>query len=108
MTRQEWAANLIQRGGTMVPPYGSPEWVSLPEGHPAKIAAVVVAAESWARDGDDLERRLRVEVLALSKSDKQLEDAEYEARMYLSRVLRLPDPKELEAEFWEWVRGDVA
>lgn len=107
VTRQEWAAHLIQRGGTAIPVYGSPEWLTLPESHPAKIAAVVTAAESWASDGDDLDRRLRIEVLALSRANKWAEDAEYVAQIGVGYDRR-PDTAELEAEFWDWVRGDVA
>ncbi|GAA2097689.1 hypothetical protein GCM10009726_06340 [Nocardioides furvisabuli] len=89
------------------PSYGSPEWCALPESSPAKVAAVVIAAESWARDGDELEERLRHEVLALSRANKQAEDGEYVAQMNTSPIRR-PAPAELEAEFWEWIRGDVA
>lgn len=104
--RREWAAVLIGRHPNPCR-YDSPEWLSLPDGHPEKIAAVVVAAESWARDGEELEERLRHEVLALSRANKQAEDAEYVAQMNTSPIRR-PAPAELEAEFWEWIRGDVA
>ena len=49
--RREWARRLIARGnppGTLVPAYGSPAWCALPESDPARIAAVVLAAEAWA------------------------------------------------------------
>jgi hypothetical protein len=101
--RQEWAQCLISRHPSP-PAYGSPEWLALPESHPAKIAAVVVAAECWARDGDELEYRLRSEVLALSRANKLAEDAEYVAS-YQRPAQTLPDAAELEAEFWDWVRG---
>lgn len=87
------------------PSYGSPEWCALPEGSPAKVAAVVIAAESWARDGDELEDRLRREVLALSRANKQAEDGEYVARVQHGYDDRRPNAAELEAEFWDWVRG---
>jgi hypothetical protein len=106
VTRQEWARHLIDAAPD-APSYGSPEWLALPEGHPAKVAAVVRAAECWAVDGDDLERRLRVEVLALSRANKQAEDAEYVTRMRAGHDRR-PDTAEIETEFWEWVRGAVA
>jgi hypothetical protein len=86
------------------PVYGSPEWLALPEGSPAKVAAVVRAAECWARDGDELEDRLRSEVLALSRANKLAEDAEYVAG-YQRPQRTLPDAAELEAEFWDWIRG---
>lgn len=101
--RQQWARHLIERHPNP-PTYGSPEWLALPESHPAKISAVVVAAESWAMDGDELEERLRREILALSRANKHAEDADYVVRM--STPLRsMPDAAELEADFWDWIRG---
>lgn len=44
------------------------------------MAAVVVAAEAWATDGDDLEGRLRAEIDAGREAAKRAEDAEYQAR----------------------------
>jgi hypothetical protein len=102
--RREWAAHLIQRGGPDIPIYGSPEFLALPEGSPAKIGSVVRAAEAWAMDGDQLEERLRLEVLALSRANKIAEDAEYVAS-YQRPTRTLPDAAELEAEFWDWIRG---
>ncbi|WP_017583876.1 hypothetical protein [Nocardiopsis valliformis] len=61
--RREWARRLISRGNapTAPPPrYGSEEWCNLPDSHPAKIAAVVLAAESWAWGNDVLAARDRV------------------------------------------------
>ncbi|WP_028646664.1 DUF2742 domain-containing protein [Nocardiopsis sp. CNT312] len=54
--RREWARRLIARGNTTTPPpaYGTPAWCALPEAHPAKIAAVVLAAEAWAWGTDPL------------------------------------------------------
>lgn len=113
--RREWAARLIA-AAPAAPSYGSPEWLSLPEGSPAKVAAVVRAAECWAVDGDELEDRLRREVLALSRANKRAEDADYIAdcetwaKLWEGGVHH-PDPglpARLEAEFWEWVRGDAA
>lgn len=55
--RREWARRLIARGnppGTLVPAYGSPAWCALPESDPARIAAVVLAAEAWAWTSDTL------------------------------------------------------
>jgi hypothetical protein len=107
VTRQEWAAHLIRRGGADVPTYGSPEWLALPDGHPVKLAGLVIAAECWAQDGDDLERRLRTEVLAVSREHKRSEDAEYVAQIRAGYD-RQPDAAEIEAEFWAWIRGDAA
>lgn len=106
--RQRWARCFIDRHPEP-PSYGSPEWLALPESHPAKISSVVVAAECWALDGDELEQRLRVEVMALSRANKVEEDAEYVATMALGAAYydRRPTATEVEAEFWDWVRGDV-
>lgn len=101
--REGWAAQLIARAPD-APSYGSPEWLALPEGSPAKVAAVVRAAECWAVDGDELEERLRREVLALSHANKRAEDEEYAAQ--ISAPMRsMPDPAEIEAEYWDWIRG---
>lgn len=104
--RREWARHLLDAAPD-APSYGSPEWLALPESHPAKVAAVVRAAECWAVDGDELEARLRVEVMALSRDYKQLEDAEYAARVRAGAHYydRRPHAAEIEAEFWDWIRG---
>ena len=74
-----WARGLITRAASPVPIYGSSEWLALPDG-PAKVAAVVVAAESWARDGDTLIERLEAEVASEREAFKAAEDAAYVAR----------------------------
>lgn len=110
--RQEWARHLLAAAPD-APAYGSPEWLALPEGSPAKVAAVVRAAEAWAVDGDELEGRLRVEVMALSRANKLEDVAEYIAdceawRQRWAGGVFHPDPDlpaQLEAEFWDWIRG---
>jgi hypothetical protein len=94
--RQRWARALMKRAGGRVPPYGSAEWLALPEGDSRKVAAVVRAAECWATDGDNLEERLRVEVEALQAAHKAAEDADYEARRDTHREMwaKLPDDLE--------------
>lgn len=77
--RRAWAYGMVRKVPAPPPPYGSPEWLALPDGDVRKVVAVVIAAESWARDGDDLEERLRMEVEALSLAYKQREDADYAA-----------------------------
>lgn len=59
MTRLEWARALMRRWPDG-PVYGSPEWLALADG-PAKVAAVVRAAELWVRDGDEFAERLQAE-----------------------------------------------
>ncbi len=78
--RKRWARRMITRPGTPVPTYGTPEWLALPEGDVAKVAAVVRAAECWATEGDELEERLRSEVEALRVAHKRDDDADYLAR----------------------------
>jgi hypothetical protein len=47
-----WARAIITRGRTVgdVPSYGSHDWCALPAADPRRIAALVVAAESWRAD----------------------------------------------------------
>lgn len=75
--RRLWAQRLMSRAARPLPRYGSREWLALPEGHPAKIAGVVLAAECWAREADELEQRLRTELENRRRSAKTLDDAEY-------------------------------
>src|SRR3712207_4314741 len=80
-SRQRWAYRMIQRCPTPPPSYGSPDWLSLPEGSPANVAAVVIAAEAWARSGDQLEDQLRLMVELSRRAFKDDEDAEYRDRV---------------------------
>jgi hypothetical protein len=111
--RIEWAARLIRAAGKPIPRYGTPDWQALAEGSPAKIAAVVVAAESWAREGDELEERLRAEVEMSRVAFKADEDADYCARRdahresWTGRGFR-SDPRmqgEIETEWRDWMNG---
>lgn len=113
--RRAWAYELVSRCVTSPPSYGSPEWLALPDG-PEKVAAVVIAAECWALDGDKLEERLAAEVDALREGHKAAEDAAYEARRdahaadWTGARFR-PDPylaEDLDREWREWSGGDVA
>ncbi len=78
--RRRWAYGLIRRAATPVPSYGSREWLQLPDGSAERIASVVVAAESWARELDDLPDRLEHELDERRRAEKAAEDAEYQAR----------------------------
>lgn len=62
-TRLEWAAGLIDRATGPVPRYGTREWELLDDRDPAKVAATVIAAESWRTywSPEEHERRLRAE-----------------------------------------------
>ena len=76
--RRAWARALIDRAQPgPIPAYGSAEWAAMPEGHPAKVGAVVVAAESWVTEGADAPTRLLTEVEALARAHKAAEDAAY-------------------------------
>lgn len=78
--RRRWAQSLIRKAHNPPPSYGSVEWLALPEGSPAKVASVCVAAESWAVDGDDMEARLHRQLDDERRAFKHAEDADYQAR----------------------------
>ena len=95
--RRYWARRMIDRAkGAPLPVYGDATWLSLPEGDPVKVAAVVVAAESWQQDADDLGGRLTVQVATSYVANKQAEDAEYVAR---AKAHRETAPKPARASF---------
>ncbi|OKI14245.1 hypothetical protein [Streptomyces sp. CB03911] len=50
-------------GGTEIQ-YGSPEWVSLPQGDPRRAVAVIRAAEAWRMFTSDLPERVIIQVAA--------------------------------------------
>jgi len=78
--RRRWAYSIMRRTAEPPPSYGSSEWLALPEGDPARVAGVVVAADCWARAGDTLEDDLRLEVHTARLAHKRAEDAEYRQR----------------------------
>lgn len=80
MARRSWAYAMVSRCTSPPPIYGSPEWMALTDGDVRKVAAVVNAAECWARQGDELEENLRAEVAALRAAHKANDDADYVAR----------------------------
>ncbi len=84
-SRRRWAYLMIQRCTTPPPSYGSVEWLALPEGSPAKVAAVIIAAEAWASTGDELEAEMRIELDLAWRAHKAAEDAEYLARAQAHR-----------------------
>lgn len=114
-SRRAWAYGMISRCPRPPVKYGSPEWLALPDG-PEKVAAVIIAAEAWAIDGDNLIERLEAEVRFEREAFKAAEDAEYLARAAAHRESWTgtgfrPDPQledEIEREWAEWTRGDVA
>lgn len=78
--RRHWAFARIHAGGQGVPRYGSDDWLALADTDPRKVASVVVAAECWAREADDLVERLRLEVELSQRAFKATDDALYVAR----------------------------
>lgn len=80
--RRRWAAALIGRGRAtgVTCAYGDDTWHRLPQDHPARIAAVIVAAEAHAQAGDHLAEQLAVELQAARKAAEQT-DAEAFAEM---------------------------
>lgn len=59
-----------------IPTYGSAAWHRLPYPDPRRWAAVLVAAEAWAHDGDDIPGRLRRELAdqAAAEADLLVDD----------------------------------
>lgn len=120
LARRRWAHALISRSTGPVPSYGSLEWQRLPEGHPAKVAAAVVAAECWARQGDTLAEDLAAELDVMRRAHKQLDDAEYVARRDAHRrawrdgryhpteAEIAADMAAREAEWVRWTRGEAS
>ncbi len=78
--RKRWAYGLLRKCKIPAPQYGSSDWLALPLADPARIAAVVIAAECWAIDDDDPEARLSTELDSLRHAFKQADDEEYRAR----------------------------
>lgn len=62
--RRTWARRMIRAADGPLPRYGDTAWLALPDGDRRKVAAVVIAAEAWARDADQLARHLRDEITA--------------------------------------------
>ena len=75
--RRTWARRYIERQTPNRPAYGSTEWLALPDDHPDKVAACVIAAETWACAGDTLEADLRREIEYMRAAHKRREDEEY-------------------------------
>ena len=84
--RRSWAYRLLRRCSQPPPIFGSREWLELPEGTPEKIGAVVVAAECWAQGQDNLVDDLRCDLDARRRIDKELDDADYQARAKAHRI----------------------
>lgn len=114
--REEWCQRMLSGVDLPVPRFGSPEWLALPEDDRRKVAGVVIAAACWAREGDELEDRIRAEVAALQRAYRAGEDQ--------NRLDRIADWQErwtgrgfkrdrwtesrIEAEYVEWIGGETS
>ena len=78
--RRNWAYALTRKCSTPPPRYGSRAWLALSEGSPEKVAAVVIAAEAWASDLDNMPANLALELDNMRRQAKKNEDLEYVAR----------------------------
>lgn len=78
--RRAWSYQFIRRAKTPPPSYGSREWLALANDDPRQVAACVVAAECWARGGDDIPGRLEREVAASREAFVRAENQDYKAR----------------------------
>lgn len=77
--RRRWAYTLVRRAKGRPPRYGSAEWFALPEGSPERVASVVVAAEAYQRDGDDLEGVLRAQLEEQRRAFLERDDEQHRA-----------------------------
>jgi len=77
--RRRWAYSLIGKAASPPPPYGSAAWLALPEGSAEKIASVVVAAEAWAVDGDDIPERMRRDLADQHDAEDRLRREQFDA-----------------------------
>lgn len=79
--RRAWASAHIQVAKTSgtIPRYGTPQWHALAPTSPLRWAAVVIAAECWAVDGDDIPGRMRRELANQAAADAVLDAEEFAA-----------------------------
>lgn len=72
--RRIWATATIRTARDLgpIPRYGSSEWFDLDSGDPRWLAAILVAAEAWALDADDVADRLAFELDAARAAEDRL------------------------------------
>jgi hypothetical protein len=79
--RESWVQVQTRRGREVgiLPMFGSPEWLELPDDDPRKHAAAAVGAECWWRSCDParIEQELRDELNVRSLVEEQLEHEEW-------------------------------
>jgi hypothetical protein len=95
--RRTFAAAHIRdaRSRGPIPRYGDPDWHALPYADPRRWAAVLVAAECWARDGDQLPDRLHTELADAAAASARLADEDF-AQMAATVRHRAGAPTHLE------------
>jgi hypothetical protein len=117
--RRHWAAETVARlsAGLDVPRYGTAEWLDYggPARDRARFAALIVAAEAWASDGDDLPDRLERDVAVLHAAWEERE-AEWMADAVWPEVARkakadairaIEREEHMAAKVAEWARIDA-
>lgn len=77
--RRRWAAMHLARATKPILRYGSAAWLALPNDHPGRFAGLVLAAECWARELDELPARLSAELEVQRRANKAAEDQAYAA-----------------------------
>jgi hypothetical protein len=94
--RRDWARAEVRKltGGIADPPrYGDPRWLEWDgdpaDAHRVRLAALIVAAESWAREGDNIRDRLARDVAAARSEHEQSLDAEWATVARRARVVAL-------------------
>ncbi len=90
--RRRWAEAMIRRSSGPIVTYGSEAWHALPEGSVDRVNAVIIMAEARAREADELEANLRLEVEFARRAFKHDEDADYvhQATAHRQRWSHLP------------------
>lgn len=120
--RRQWARTLIRRGeadGATIPRYGTDAWHRLSQDDPRRIAGVVIAAESWATDADDVPGRLRRELYDAAVAAEAIEEEGWRRAVAMVRDLGRPSPRdplnprgrsyaERRANEQAWIRGEVS
>ncbi len=74
---REWSYRFVRKCSTPVPRFGSPEWLALAEGTPAKVASTTIAAVAWLSDCVNAPANLARELDQRRRLDKAQEDARY-------------------------------
>lgn len=94
--RQAWARRMIRAATGPIPCYGSRTWAALPETDRRRVAAVVVAAEAWQQQCDELPGRLGQEIATMRAEQQQHEAASFaEMAAGVRRLASVPSFAEL-------------